>query len=64
MLAFSTMQGSQAECPICGKRVAPREGASLPFCSPRCKLVDLQRWLGGTYRVPGEPVAEPPKEDT
>ncbi|MEX0758862.1 MAG: DNA gyrase inhibitor YacG [Tistlia sp.] len=46
-------------CPICGK---PAEAAYEPFCSPRCKQVDLGRWLNGTYRVetderPGEPGA-------
>jgi endogenous inhibitor of DNA gyrase (YacG/DUF329 family) len=25
---------------------------SFPFCSPRCKLIDLGRWLGGKYRIP------------
>ena len=27
-----------------------------PFCSERCKLTDLGRWLQGDYRVPGPPV--------
>jgi endogenous inhibitor of DNA gyrase (YacG/DUF329 family) len=25
-----------------------------PFCSPRCRLVDLGNWLGGRYRIAGE----------
>lgn len=41
-------------CPICGKPVAPREeNPAFPFCSDRCKLVDLGKWLGEEYRVPG-----------
>jgi endogenous inhibitor of DNA gyrase (YacG/DUF329 family) len=24
---------------------------SLPFCSPRCKTIDLGKWLGGDYTV-------------
>lgn len=41
-------------CPICGKPVAPRpQNRSAPFCSDRCKLVDLAKWLGEEYRVPG-----------
>jgi hypothetical protein len=24
-----------------------------PFCSERCRLVDLGRWLGEAYRIPG-----------
>jgi uncharacterized protein len=37
-------------CPICGK---PAEHAFRPFCSSRCRDVDLNRWLSGTYIVPG-----------
>ena len=37
-------------CPICGK---PAQQAFLPFCSSRCRDVDLNRWLSGRYVVPG-----------
>jgi endogenous inhibitor of DNA gyrase (YacG/DUF329 family) len=37
-------------CPICEKAV-PSEGAFKPFCSSRCKDVDLGKWLGEEYRV-------------
>ena len=41
-------------CAICGKPVAPRlENRSYPFCSDRCRLVDLSKWLGEEYRIPG-----------
>ena len=36
-------------CPICGK--APTD-ASKPFCSERCRDVDLNRWLSGSYAIP------------
>jgi uncharacterized protein len=36
-------------CPICGK---PSVEAYRPFCSERCKDVDLNRWLSGAYAVP------------
>lgn len=29
-----------------------------PFCSERCKLQDLARWIDGRYRVPAEPVQQ------
>ncbi|MEO6224217.1 MAG: DNA gyrase inhibitor YacG [Vicinamibacterales bacterium] len=32
-----------------------------PFCTERCQLADLGRWLQGDYRVPGTPVE--PAED-
>jgi len=28
----------------------------FPFCSQRCRLVDLGRWLDGEYRIPGPPL--------
>ena len=37
-------------CPICGK---PATEVSRPFCSERCRDVDLNRWLSGSYVVPG-----------
>ena len=41
-------------CPICGKPAAPRgANRAFPFCSPRCKLLDLGKWLDEGYRVPG-----------
>ena len=46
----------------------PWEGSPWrPFCSERCKLVDLAAWADERYRIPGEPVptADPgvPDED-
>jgi len=40
-------------CSICSKPVAPRPGnRSYPFCSDRCRLIDLGKWLGEEYRIP------------
>ena len=47
-------------CPICKKPVEePNASASpaatssnFPFCSDRCKVIDLGRWLDGKYQVP------------
>jgi uncharacterized protein len=36
-------------CPICGKLSLPE---FRPFCSKRCRYVDLNRWLSGVYAVP------------
>lgn len=45
-------------CPICRKSVEP-EGThrppTFPFCSDRCKLIDLGRWLSGKYSIPVDP---------
>ena len=43
------------KCPICQQPVAREENRFLPFCSERCKLIDLGKWLGEEYRVPGPP---------
>lgn len=39
-------------CPICGKLPVERY---KPFCSKRCADVDLNRWLSGSYAIPGRP---------
>ena len=43
------------KCPICGK---PVEADFRPFCSARCKQVDLNRWLSESYRVPARPALD------
>jgi len=43
-------------CPICRKAAACRpQNPTFPFCSQRCREIDLGRWLGGSYRIPAEP---------
>ena len=43
-------------CPICKRPVNESErtlaGSSYPFCTDRCKLIDLGRWLDGAYQIP------------
>jgi endogenous inhibitor of DNA gyrase (YacG/DUF329 family) len=43
-------KGAAKPCPVCGK---PATEASRPFCSERCRDVDLNRWLSGSYAIPG-----------
>jgi len=45
------------QCPICKKSATSMDDAEhpnpyFPFCSDRCKLIDLGRWLDGKYWVP------------
>jgi endogenous inhibitor of DNA gyrase (YacG/DUF329 family) len=35
-------------CRICGK---PASAEHRPFCSPRCRNIDLGRWLKGNYKI-------------
>jgi endogenous inhibitor of DNA gyrase (YacG/DUF329 family) len=49
----------KAKCPICKKAIEHGQKAGkpqwLPFCSQRCKLIDLGKWLDSSYRIPVEP---------
>jgi uncharacterized protein len=57
---------TSVKCPVCGR---PMDGTSLarwpqfPFCSRRCKTIDLGRWLGESYRIPAEEPEEPAFEE-
>ena len=55
---------SKVRCLICEAAMpgSSKEYPDFPFCSRRCRMVDLGRWLGEEYRVPGKPVAESPDE--
>jgi len=44
-------------CPTCKSPVDPAS-RFRPFCSERCKLLDLGRWLDGSYTIPGEDVPD------
>jgi endogenous inhibitor of DNA gyrase (YacG/DUF329 family) len=39
-------------CPSCKREFDPAASAAKPFCSERCRLVDLGRWLGEGYSLP------------
>ena len=46
-------------CPICGRSfeiASIAELPSFPFCSDRCRLIDLGRWIDGSYKIPGPPI--------
>jgi hypothetical protein len=41
-------------CPLCRKKTRWENNPFKPFCSERCKLIDLGKWASEEYRVPGE----------
>jgi uncharacterized protein len=43
-------------CPICRTPTTWEENPYRPFCSARCRLIDLGRWADGSYYVEGGPV--------
>jgi len=48
-------------CPICGREFDQQLSPAMPFCSERCRLVDLGRWLDERYGLPIE--RDPESED-
>lgn len=48
-------------CVYC--RARPQDERWRPFCSERCKLLDLADWVDGRYRIPGPPVSLPDESD-
>jgi endogenous inhibitor of DNA gyrase (YacG/DUF329 family) len=44
------------KCPICGKPVAFTD-PEMPFCSERCRLIDLGNWASEKYVIPGQSAA-------
>ena len=46
---------STPKCPVCNKITDQKY---RPFCSSRCKLIDLGIWIDGSYRLPTEDIPE------
>jgi len=45
----------EVACPNCGKPVEWSPGSRWrPFCSERCRLIDLGQWFGEEHAIPGE----------
>jgi len=51
-LGYNVLVDAVQRCAYC--RTHPVEYKWRPFCSERCKLLDLARWVNGDYRVPGD----------
>jgi endogenous inhibitor of DNA gyrase (YacG/DUF329 family) len=49
-------------CPTCKKEVEPGS-PYVPFCSDRCRLIDLGNWASEKYRIPGRPESPPEDEE-
>ena len=73
---MSKRDPSASGCPICGRTVvrgaaaasdaakAARKPDPFPFCSDRCQMIDLGRWLGEEYRIADrDTVVWPPPGD-
>ena len=45
-------------CPICHTEVEWEGNPFRPFCSERCRLLDLGSWAEGRYRIPGKKIVK------
>ena len=48
--------GKPGKCPICREKLAA-DTAHAPFCSARCKTIDLAKWADGDYKI-SRPIEE------
>jgi len=49
----------QVQCPTCGTEVVwGPQSPSRPFCSERCRLIDLGAWASETLVIPGDPLLD------
>lgn len=51
------------QCPTCRADVIWSDSPHRPFCSERCRLIDLGAWTEGKYRIPGEGLKRESEED-
>lgn len=53
------------KCPTCGRTIEWSDRSPFrPFCSERCRVIDLGAWLSEKHAIPGDPVGEPdPSQD-
>jgi len=51
------------KCPRCGAETVWHGNQSRPFCSEKCRLVDLGRWAKEDYRIDGEKAPQHDKDD-
>lgn len=57
--------GLKVSCPNCSKEVEWEKNPFRPFCSERCRLIDLGGWASEKYKIPAEedtPSSEEKKE--
>ena len=51
----------RGRCPTCGRAFEAESldaWPSFPFCTPRCKLIDLGRWIDEAHSIPAEPAGD------
>lgn len=54
---MAPISGAGRKCPTCGRALEGQAAGFGPFCSERCRLIDLGAWLSGQRAIAGEPAA-------
>ena len=58
------MSTTRVKCPTCGRQLEWSPASPWrPFCSERCKLLDLGAWLTERHAIPGDRVEDDRKDD-
>ena len=63
------MAVQRVKCPTCQREIDWSQSPFRPFCSERCRLIDLGAWLTEKHSIPGEPAPDgaesgaPPQPD-
>lgn len=48
------MPKARVKCPTCDREIEWSEASPFrPFCSERCRLIDLGAWLSEDHKIPG-----------
>ncbi len=58
---MSAAKAKKLKCRTCGRELAfasARKQPYFPFCSARCRNLDLGRWFNEQYTIPGETAAD------
>jgi uncharacterized protein len=50
------------KCPTCSRRGAWFDGEFGPFCSKRCRLIDLGQWFSEEHKI-SDPLPDTPESD-
>ena len=53
----------KVKCPTCRKETPWEGNPHRPFCSDRCRLIDLGAWVQERYRIPAEKLDDLPDND-
>lgn len=52
------MAVQRVKCPTCQREIDWSQSPFRPFCSERCRLIDLGAWLTERHAIPGEPAPD------